>query len=194
MLSKCLSFDHSVQQFFVATIAVSITLSSIGVSSISAAQADANSFTVNLEVLNQLGYTRAIQQAELLARTEIAKQFSLNPSLSEVQVVVLGHYVGDIIPILTVNVSREQWQSSPQVNRWGSYYSATYALLSRHDEDDNENNNRIAYASGSSRGVNSRAQSQEFIDEAEARVQVESAFREGLLTRDEYQQSVDALD
>lgn len=194
MLSKCFSFHRSAQRFFMAAIAASIALSSIGVSSVSAAQSGENSFTVNLEIPNQLRYTRAIQQAELLARSEITKQFNLNPGLNEVQVVVLGHYVGDIVPLLIVNVSREQWQSSPQVDRWGSYYSATYALLSRHDEDDSGNDNRIARSSGSSRDVNPRSQSQEFVDEAEARVQVESAFRDGLLTRDEYQQSVDALD
>lgn len=193
MLSKCFSFRCSTQRFFVAAIAASIVLFNTGVSNISAAQSSRNSFTVDLEIPNQLRYTRAIQQAELLARSEITKQFSLNPSLNEVQVVVLGHYVGDIVPLLTVNVSREQWQSSPQVDRWGSYYSATYALLSRHDEDDSANDNRIARSSGSARGVNP-SQSQEFVDEAEARIQVEAAFRDGLLTRDVYQQSIDALD
>ena len=194
MLSKCLGFRCSTQRFFMTAIAASIALSSIGVSSVSAAQVGANSFTVDLEIPNQLRYTSAIQQAELLARSEITKQFNLNPGLNEVQVVVLGHYVGDIVPLLIVNVSREQWQSSPQVDRWGSYYSATYALLSRHDEDSNETDNRIARSSRSASGVNPQSQSQEFVDEAEARVQVESAFKDGLLTREEYQQSVDALD
>ncbi len=192
MLEKYFSIRHAAQRFSVAAIA-SITLSAVSAFSILTPQADASPLAINIEIPNQLGYTNLIKQAEFLAGSEITRQFNANPGLNEVEVVVLGHYVGDIVPLLLVNVSRAQWQSSPVVNRWSSYYSATYALLARHDSDDETLANSRSNAGGQF-VQSSEGGSVTTGDAANARVQVESAFGEGRLTPDEYAELVDALD
>lgn len=67
-----------------------------------------------------------------MADQEINHRFDTNPSLPKVEIVVLGHRNGDIIPILATTVSRAQWQEKPQVSAWTKYYSA-YTLIRRHD-------------------------------------------------------------
>ena len=63
---------------------------------------------------------------------EINRHFDTNPSLAEIEIVVLGNRNGDIIPVLVTTVSRSQWQDNPQVDAWSKYYQA-YALIQRHD-------------------------------------------------------------
>lgn len=192
MFEKCFGIRRLVQQCSVFAIA-SITLSAISVFTLLTPQADASPLSINIEIPNQLRYTNLIRQAELLAGSEITRQFNANPGLNEVEVVVLGHYVGDVVPLLLVNVSRQQWQSAPVVDRWGSYYSATYALLARHEGEGDTRANPRGNASGQfiQSSTNTSVTTG---DAANARVQVESAFREGRLTPDEYAEFVDALD
>ena len=73
-----------------------------------------------------------ISQAESMVSQEIVRHFDSDPSLAEVEIVVLGSRNGDVIPVLTTTVSRTQWQENPQVSAWTKYYSS-YALIRRHD-------------------------------------------------------------
>lgn len=72
-------------------------------------------------------------EAGLLAENTINHQFSQNTEISAIQVVIMGNRKGDVIPIMTTNVSRSQWQENPQVKAWTQYYDAAYTLLQRHD-------------------------------------------------------------
>ncbi|MGD1949044.1 MAG: hypothetical protein ACFB14_05295 [Leptolyngbyaceae cyanobacterium] len=73
-----------------------------------------------------------ISQAESMVSQEIVRYFDSDPSLAEVEIVVLGSRNGDIVPVLTTTVSRTQWQENPQISAWTKYYSS-YALIRRHD-------------------------------------------------------------
>ncbi|MEA5464106.1 hypothetical protein [Leptothoe sp. PORK10 BA2] len=73
-----------------------------------------------------------VSQAESMATQAIDQHFNADPSLTEIEVVVLGSRNGDVIPILTTTVARTQWQENPQVSAWTKYYSS-YALIRRHD-------------------------------------------------------------
>jgi hypothetical protein len=78
-------------------------------------------------------YSDLIAEAELLVENAIKIHLSQNSELSGVQLVITGNRNGEIIPILTTNVSRTQWQANPQVKAWTQYYHASYTLLQRHD-------------------------------------------------------------
>lgn len=98
------------------------------------AQAEMQGVVIDIPIYGQTIYTDLTAQAELLVGNAINDQFGQNPVLSSVQVVVTGDRHGEIIPILTTTVSRTQWQENPQVNAWTKYYSASYALLQRHEQ------------------------------------------------------------
>lgn len=98
------------------------------------ARAEAESIVVDMSVYGQVEYGDFFRRAEAMAGDEISRQFSQNPNLSEVQVVVVGDRDGEIVPILTTTVSRAQWQETPRVSAWTEYYNASHALLQRHEE------------------------------------------------------------
>ncbi len=100
------------------------------------AYAETESVVIDMPVYGQIRYGDLIRQAESLAHDAIGAQFSQNPEISTLQVVVTGDHHGEIIPILTATVSRAQWQENSQVSDWSRYYSSSYALLQRHDQDE----------------------------------------------------------
>lgn len=149
-----------------------------------AAKANPAYYTVDMALSGYFRYEDVMSQAEQLASIEIVRQFNASPNLNELQVVVLGQRYGEIVPILSAQVSREQWLASPRASSWIRYYNAAYSLLNRTDED--RQFDRIQPASPYVASQTSSSQ--------DPRVQVESAFSEGRLSRREYQDLVDALD
>lgn len=100
------------------------------------AYAQTESITLDLPVDGQVTYRNLIAQAELMVSNTINRQFTQNPGLSTIQVVVVGDRHGEVIPVLTTTVSRAQWQENSQVNAWTQYYRASYALLQRHEQEE----------------------------------------------------------
>jgi hypothetical protein len=96
-------------------------------------RAEAESIVVDMSVYGQVEYGDFFSQAEAMANEEISRQFSQNPELSEVRVVIVGDRDGEIVPILTIAVSRTQWQETPRTSAWAEYYNSSYALLQRHE-------------------------------------------------------------
>lgn len=97
------------------------------------AQAETQGVVIDIPMYGQTLYSDLTAQAESLVSNAINDQFGQNPGLSAIQVVVTSDRHGEIIPILTTTVSRAQWQENPQVNAWTRYYSASHALLQRHE-------------------------------------------------------------
>lgn len=98
------------------------------------AHAEMQGLVIEIPVYGQAVPGSLTAQAELLVSSAIERQFKQNPGLSTIQVVVTGDRNGEIIPILTTTASRAQWQAKPQVKAWTKYYSASYALLQRHEQ------------------------------------------------------------
>ena len=78
-----------------------------------------------------------LSQAERLAQDTIAQQFQQQPNLDRLRLVVLGNRHGNVVPLLTVAVTRSQWQRRPQVDSWAQYY-ASGTLLQRPDRGPDE--------------------------------------------------------
>ncbi|MEM8613349.1 MAG: hypothetical protein AAGF93_15115, partial [Cyanobacteria bacterium P01_H01_bin.105] len=85
-----------------------------------------------MPIYSQVSSDDLISRAESMTNQEINRHFDADPSLAEIEIVVLGNRNGDVIPVLATAVSRTQWQENPQVRAWSKYYGA-YALLRRHD-------------------------------------------------------------
>ena len=87
---------------------------------------------LNMPIYNRTSSDDLIRQAEFMGGQEIIQHFNTNPSLTDIEVVVLGNRNGDIVPVLTTVVSRIQWQENSDVSAWTEYYGS-HALLQRHD-------------------------------------------------------------
>lgn len=143
------------------------------------ARAQTDSITIEIPVDGQVPYHDLMNQAEFLSTNTISREFSRDNSLMAVEVVILGNRLGEIIPILSTAVSRNQWQETPQASAWSQYYNASYALFQRHDL-----------------GVNTtiaQAPSRSDISNISA-VQIDRALDERRLTGEQAQQYLDDLD
>ena len=142
------------------------------------AWAETEVVVIDMATNGQVAHSDLLAEAELLVNDAISRQFSQNPGLSSVQVSVLGHRNGEIIPILTTMVSREQWQSDPRVNAWTRYHHA-YTLFQRHDEE-----RIVTMVPARPNGI-SNARSQDWVD---------AAYDSGRLTGELAQDQLSSLD
>ncbi len=70
-----------------------------------------------------------IQRAEIVARAAVQRSFDADIVMTDVIVTVVGDTQNVAVPILTVEVSRNDWQLRPDVEYWGTYYQAAEGLL-----------------------------------------------------------------
>lgn len=131
------------------------------------ANAESKRSVVSLPIYGEVFHSNMLAQAEGLAEDEISRQFSNDSALAEVEVVVVGNYNGELVPILSVTIAREQWLSRPQVSAWiaQDYSQSSHALLQRHEE--REDDKAIAASRTRNIPVTSTAQTTSgFIDQA----------------------------
>jgi hypothetical protein len=74
-------------------------------------------------------YTALSRRAEIAARAFAQQWFDSDILLTRVIVTVLGDNGGQMAPILTLNVSRNDWRSRPDPQQWATYYYSTRTLL-----------------------------------------------------------------
>ncbi|MBD2579263.1 hypothetical protein [Oscillatoria sp. FACHB-1406] len=116
-------------------------------------------------------------RAETLAENAIAEQFDSNPHLPALKVTVLCHRDGEILPILSVTVSRAQWQENSKIGAWAQYYPS-YALLQRE--------RGVPLRESATQTVASQPQN--------PTIAIDRAFDEGLLSAAQAQQYLGYLD
>lgn len=148
-------------------------------------RAEVESVAIDMPIYGHIPYRDLIAQAESLVSNAVSQQFSQNSDLSTLRVVVTISRHGEVIPVLTTTVSREQWQETPQVNAWTDYYTASYDLLQRYE---GENTGLIARVPSPSMPSSS-------ISEVQRRTfQIDQAYDEGRLTGAEAQDYLTDLD
>ncbi|MBD0337073.1 MAG: hypothetical protein ICV62_16420 [Cyanobacteria bacterium Co-bin13] len=74
-------------------------------------------------------YASLVQRAQITARAGVQRSFDADLLVTEAIVVVVGESQGITVPILTVEVTRNQWRSLPDVTYWARYYNTANALL-----------------------------------------------------------------
>ncbi|MFB2933720.1 hypothetical protein ACE1B6_00420 [Aerosakkonemataceae cyanobacterium BLCC-F154] len=91
----------------------------------------ANNTRVDVTVNRQPNesYETLIGRAETAMRNAVSRAFSQNPSIREVSVTILGQNAGEIAPILSLEVDRQTWASSRNVQRLATYLPNSRSLL-----------------------------------------------------------------
>lgn len=70
-----------------------------------------------------------LQRAEIIARAGVQRSFDSDVLMTDVVVNVIGENQGVSMPVMTVSVSRRDWQLQPDVTAWADYYDAARTLL-----------------------------------------------------------------
>jgi len=191
MLPRCFLFrrlgDGSVVQKSLLGRAIAIfacSLVAIGAICLPG-QAQFREIMIEVPVYSSSTYNTLLMQAESLISRTIRQQFSQDSSLASLQVTVVGTRYGETIPIMATSVSRAQWQQQPQVAQWTTYNSLAQTLFARFEEP--ESGAQVVAVQPSP----SISSSYSTVDPV---LQVEEAFQEGRISRQEYQELTDALD
>jgi len=74
-------------------------------------------------------YPNFVQRATNLVATRLKNDFSKNSSLNELRIVVIGQNNGNIAPVLSVNMSRQQWLNNPNPQPLINYFADSEFLL-----------------------------------------------------------------
>ncbi|MBD0269100.1 MAG: hypothetical protein ICV77_12500 [Cyanobacteria bacterium Co-bin8] len=74
-------------------------------------------------------YASLVRRAQITARAGVQRSFDADLLVTEAIVVVVGESQGITVPILTVEVTRDQWRNLPDVTYWAKYYSTANALM-----------------------------------------------------------------
>lgn len=82
-----------------------------------------------LNLNNSQSFEKKLEQAQDLVQLTIAEEFRTNPETSEVSVLVSGENNGQIVPILRSKISRSQWQTNSNIQRYTVYFGSSGVLL-----------------------------------------------------------------
>ena len=117
-----------------ATFVLSIGLG-LGLASLQAilrpapAQAYVAQLAVSLDSGPSNSYRTIVRRAEQVARAAAQRSFDNDILITEVNVTVTGSNGGVAMPVLSLNVSRNQWRGQPNAKRWATYYPMSESLL-----------------------------------------------------------------
>lgn len=93
----------------------------------------AQAYTTRLDVVLDRApsetYDGLVRRAELVARAAAQRGFDRDLLATEVSIRVTGRNGGFEAPVLSLTVTRSQWQARPDARRWATYYRGGSALL-----------------------------------------------------------------
>jgi hypothetical protein len=93
------------------------------------AQAYTTRLDVTLDRAPNETYDGVVRRAEVVARAAIQRGFDQDLLANEVSVVIVGRNSGMASPIVSVWVTRSQWQARPDAKRWATYYRNSKSFL-----------------------------------------------------------------
>ena len=76
-----------------------------------------------------------MEEASAAARNLINQGFATNPNATETMVTILSDRNGEVVPVLMVRVSREDWRANPQVEQWSRYLGSSAMPLLAYDNE-----------------------------------------------------------
>jgi len=107
---------------------VSILLTAIGLFTASPAWAEVWQVNRVLSANTELELENLGTQAETIAQTELERGFA-QASVSEVRAMFSGEWAGQVVPLLSLTVTRVQWQKSPRASAWAKRFGGGESLL-----------------------------------------------------------------
>lgn len=150
------------------------------IAQVPAARASAEEMVLEVAIENPLEYRDLLRWSERSVQAEISQRFQKDLSLSTLKISALINRNGEVMPLFTTTVSRDQWNQSPQIAQWTKYHDA-YALLQRHN---NHSPRRTVVASAPREAVASPAPLSG----------LEAAFDAGALTGEQIQSTMSRWD
>jgi hypothetical protein len=84
---------------------------------------------VILDIQPEESFSAFTSRAETVARAAIQRSFDRDILVSEVRVMIVGQRQGQSSPVLSVQVSRNQWRGRPDTQRWATYLPSAKSLL-----------------------------------------------------------------
>lgn len=91
-------------------------------------QAETKQVRLTLDSNNGQSFELLIDQAESIAKSALEQEFG-SKDTTAVSIIVSGDRNGQIAPILSLNVSRSQWQSTPKIRNWTRYLNGAPEIL-----------------------------------------------------------------
>ncbi|MBU7583515.1 MAG: hypothetical protein KAF91_11500 [Nostoc sp. TH1S01] len=82
-----------------------------------------------IERLPDENYETTLHRAEATARAAAQRSFDQDILATDVSIIVSVQSYGAIAPILALEVSRPQWRSRPDAQRWATYFKTARSLL-----------------------------------------------------------------
>lgn len=120
-------FAKFYRHFWPAIVVSAVSLASLNES---AKAAQVGRFTFEWPIYRDTAHPDLVQQVEPFLTQQINQRFQQNPQLDRLEILMMVNRQGDVLPLLTTTVSRQQWQRSPQIRLWSQYHSA-YAGFQR---------------------------------------------------------------
>ena len=74
-------------------------------------------------------YDAFLRQSEAIARAGIQRSFDADLLVSEVIITIIGDNQGIAVPVMEVEVTRNEWERRPDPQYWARYYDNASILL-----------------------------------------------------------------
>lgn len=84
---------------------------------------------VTLSIQPNESYDTFMRRADAAASNVAIRSFNQNRSLGTVAVTVSGQNAGNIAPLLSLQVNRQNWANNPDTRRWATYFKNAPILL-----------------------------------------------------------------
>jgi hypothetical protein len=95
---------------------------------VSIASATDQSFSYVVDATTDQNFLALVRRAEMTAVDLINRAFG-DPNTTEVSLTIGADRFGQITPLLTIRISRSQWQSQPTIRAWAKYPPNAAVLL-----------------------------------------------------------------
>lgn len=93
-------------------------------------QAYTNRLNVSLDVQSDESYDALVRRAEAVARAAAQRSFDRDLLVTAVSVMIIAQKnATTVVPLLTLEVRRQEWKSLPEPRRWATYYPSAKSLL-----------------------------------------------------------------
>lgn len=84
---------------------------------------------IRVERLKNEPYGAFLRRSELVLRAALQRSFDRDVVMSSMMIFIIGQHQGMEAPVMSVEVSRSQWQSRPDPRVWATYYRMSQTLL-----------------------------------------------------------------
>jgi hypothetical protein len=92
-------------------------------------QAYPRELTVSVQWDADETYEGLTRRAEMAAQTAAQQSFEQDILITDVAILVLGENGSSVVPILRLQVSRNDWRSRPDPQLWSTYFGSSRMLL-----------------------------------------------------------------